>query len=105
MTIRRNIVWFRRDLRISDHPALVAAIENSDEIIPVFILDKAQIAEADLLQHAAELLNGVDVLMAVTIENLIDGIGNGRGFLFDPLRIVATRAPQKWTRTVHGMSP
>jgi deoxyribodipyrimidine photo-lyase len=45
MTVR-NIVWFRRDLRISDHPALNAALANSDEIIPLFILDKAQIAEA-----------------------------------------------------------
>ena len=43
---RRNIVWFRRDLRISDHPALLAAIESSDEIVPVFILDKSQIAKA-----------------------------------------------------------
>jgi deoxyribodipyrimidine photo-lyase len=36
---RRNIIWFRRDLRIGDNPALLAAIESSDEIIPVFILD------------------------------------------------------------------
>ena len=42
----RNIVWFRRDLRVGDHPALNAAIVGSDEIVPVFILDKAQIAEA-----------------------------------------------------------
>jgi deoxyribodipyrimidine photo-lyase len=36
---KRSIVWFRRDLRISDNPALLAAIESADEIIPVFILD------------------------------------------------------------------
>jgi len=36
---RRNIMWFRRDLRIGDNPALIAAIASSDEIIPVFILD------------------------------------------------------------------
>mgnify|MGYP003704771727 CR=1 FL=1 len=52
----RNIVWFRRDLRISDHPALNAALESSDEIVPVFILDKKQIAEAGskLLPHIAK---------------------------------------------------
>jgi deoxyribodipyrimidine photo-lyase len=62
MTIRRNIVWFRRDLRISDHPALVAAIENSDEIVPVFILDKAQIAEAGekLLAYMGQSLRALD---------------------------------------------
>ena len=42
----RNIVWFRRDLRIGDHPALIAAMEGADEIVPVFILDKQQIQEA-----------------------------------------------------------
>ena len=62
MTIRRNIVWFRRDLRISDHPSLVAAIENSDEIVPVFILDKTQIAEAGekLLAYMGQSLRALD---------------------------------------------
>lgn len=33
------IMWFRRDLRLSDHPALSAAVESGRTIIPVFILD------------------------------------------------------------------
>jgi deoxyribodipyrimidine photo-lyase len=32
-----SIVWFRRDLRIKDNPALSAAVKNSDQVIPVFI--------------------------------------------------------------------
>ena len=35
----RSIMWFRRDLRLIDNPALLAAIETSDEIVAVFILD------------------------------------------------------------------
>jgi deoxyribodipyrimidine photo-lyase len=35
------IVWFRRDLRISDHPALWRAIEENDRVAPVFVLDNA----------------------------------------------------------------
>ena len=35
----RSIMWFRRDLRLIDNPALLAAIEAGDEIVPVFILD------------------------------------------------------------------
>ncbi len=31
------IVWFRRDLRLSDNPALVAAAEEADAVIPVYI--------------------------------------------------------------------
>ena len=38
--MKRSIMWFRRDLRISDHPALLAALAESDEIIPLFILDE-----------------------------------------------------------------
>ena len=33
------IVWFRRDLRLHDHPALRAALDAHDEVIPVFCLD------------------------------------------------------------------
>ncbi len=33
------ILWFRRDLRLSDHPALSAAARSGRPIIPVFILD------------------------------------------------------------------
>ena len=58
----RNIVWFRRDLRVGDHPALNAAIVGSDEIVPVFILDKAQIAEAGekLLAYMWQSLRALD---------------------------------------------
>jgi len=33
------IVWFRRDLRVHDHPALTAAHREADRIVPVFVLD------------------------------------------------------------------
>ena len=34
------IVWFYRDLRLSDHPALSAARARHEHIVPVFILDE-----------------------------------------------------------------
>ena len=33
------IVWFRRDLRLADNPALLAAVESGRPLIPAFILD------------------------------------------------------------------
>jgi deoxyribodipyrimidine photo-lyase len=33
------IVWFRRDLRLSDHPALIAALRSADDVVPFFCLD------------------------------------------------------------------
>ena len=34
-----SILWFRRDLRLTDNPALLAAVEASDEVLPVFVRD------------------------------------------------------------------
>ena len=33
------ILWFRRDLRLSDHPALDMAAQSGKPVIPVFIHD------------------------------------------------------------------
>jgi deoxyribodipyrimidine photo-lyase len=57
-----TIMWFRRDLRINDHPALLAAIESSEQVIPLFILDKAQIEEAGekLLAYMGQSLRKLD---------------------------------------------
>jgi len=60
-------MWFRRDLRINDHPALLAAFESSDEVIPLFILDKAQIKEA-----GAKLL----AYMGQSLKSLDESLGN-----------------------------
>ena len=39
-------MWFRRDLRLGDNPALLAAIASSDEVVPLFILDPKLISQA-----------------------------------------------------------
>ncbi len=33
------IVWFRRDLRVHDHPALATAAREHDRVVPVFVTD------------------------------------------------------------------
>jgi deoxyribodipyrimidine photo-lyase len=33
------IVWFRRDLRVHDHPPLRAALDACERVVPVFVLD------------------------------------------------------------------
>jgi deoxyribodipyrimidine photo-lyase len=34
------LVWFRRDLRLHDHPALRAALARDERVVPVFCLDE-----------------------------------------------------------------
>jgi deoxyribodipyrimidine photo-lyase len=36
-----SIVWFRRDLRVHDHPSLTAAAREGGRVVPVFVLDDA----------------------------------------------------------------
>jgi deoxyribodipyrimidine photo-lyase len=59
---KRAIIWFRRDLRISDHPALSAAIADSDEIVPLFILDQriADKSGSFRLAYLAQSLQSLD---------------------------------------------
>jgi deoxyribodipyrimidine photo-lyase len=39
MTDNPAIVWFRRDLRLHDHPALVEAVTAHRTIVPVYVID------------------------------------------------------------------
>jgi len=58
----RAIFWFRRDLRLGDNPALLEAIANSDEIVPLFILDPALIDGAGIkrLAYLGQSLRALD---------------------------------------------
>ena len=58
----RAIMWFRRDLRISDNPALLAAIAASDEIVPLFIMndDVAKNSGPYRLAYLAKSLQSLD---------------------------------------------
>ena len=60
--MKTSIIWFRRDLRINDHPALLAAIESADQVLPIFILDKTKIQEAGekLLAYMGQSLRALD---------------------------------------------
>lgn len=36
----RGLVWFRRDLRVHDQPALTTALAECDEVVPLFVFDE-----------------------------------------------------------------
>ena len=46
-----SILWFRRDLRLSDHPALLAAAQDGP-VLPVFVLDEALLAPSGPARRA-----------------------------------------------------
>ena len=55
-------MWFRRDLRLSDHPALSAAVASGEEVVPLFVIDPrlwdvAGGARRDYLRRSLDSLN------------------------------------------------
>ena len=58
------IVWFRRDLRVRDHPALRAALEAHEHVVPVFFLDErllhGRFASGNRTQFMLESLRDLD---------------------------------------------
>ena len=39
MSQKHNIVWFKRDLRITDHAPLLAASRQEEPVIPLYIVE------------------------------------------------------------------
>ena len=57
MTETPVLIWFRRDLRLADHPAMTAALATGAPVIPLFIHDQAVAA----LGAAARMRMGMAV--------------------------------------------
>jgi deoxyribodipyrimidine photo-lyase len=55
-----SVLWFRRDLRLVDHPALLAAA-GAAEVLPLFVLDPALLrpAGAPRLGYLYQALRGL----------------------------------------------
>lgn len=43
--MKTAILWFRNDLRLYDNPALKAALEKAEEIVPVYVIDERHLQE------------------------------------------------------------
>lgn len=92
MTKSTSIVWFRRDLRLSDNPALLAAIAEG-RVLPVFILDDGEAAGEGAasnwwLHHSLHALN----------KSLQDKLWVFRG---DPAEILPQLADDAGATNIH----
>ena len=66
------LVWFTRDLRVHDHPALRAALDAHERVIPVFVLD-------DVAAGRAAPLRAADAVHARVPWNELDAALTERG--------------------------
>jgi deoxyribodipyrimidine photo-lyase len=69
MTDAPLILWFRRDLRLGDHPMLAAAVASGRPLIPLFILDP----ETEALGAAAKWRLGLSL---AAFDAALRGIGS-----------------------------
>jgi deoxyribodipyrimidine photo-lyase len=61
---RTAVVLFTRDLRVHDHPALTAAVERAERVVPLFVLDDRVLAAFGAPNRVAFLLDSLDDLDA-----------------------------------------
>jgi deoxyribodipyrimidine photo-lyase len=57
--VRAAVVLFTRDLRMHDHPALAAAVDAADTVVPLFVLDRALLASFGAPNRVAFLLDSL----------------------------------------------
>ncbi|HKY57589.1 MAG TPA: deoxyribodipyrimidine photo-lyase [Aeromicrobium sp.] len=86
-----SIMWFRRDLRLADNPALCAAA-GSGEVVPVFVLDPHLLASAG--RRRQRLLASLAVLRAETGGALVIRTG-------DPTEVIPALAAEVGADEVH----
>ncbi len=98
--MKRSILWFRRDLRIGDHPALNEALKNSDEIVPVFILDPSLInaAGSKRLAYLGQSLRALDASLNGGLHVMV-------GDVVDVLKELQARYGADEVHISHEMEP
>ncbi len=87
----RALLWFRRDLRIDDHPALAAAAAHG-EVVPLFVIDPRLVA-ASGAPRLAYLRAALDGLAAALGGALVQRVG-------DPAEVVTGLARELDVDTV-----
>ena len=73
--ITTAIIWFRRDLRVHDNPALQAALDAADQVVPVFIFD-------DSLLHGRHASGNRTRFLLECLKDLDESLTRAGGRLF-----------------------
>ncbi len=66
----RAVVWFRRDLRVTDHPALLAALDAADQVVPTFVVDRTLLDGRTSGPNRRAFLHGALQALARDLEAL-----------------------------------
>lgn len=76
--MRTSIVWFKTDLRLHDNETLVRAIEQSDEIIPVYCFDEAHFKTTEFGFHKTGNFRAKFLLESIAdLDKNLRNLGSG----------------------------
>lgn len=76
--MKRGIVWFKTDLRLHDNETLVRAIEQCDEIIPVYCLDESHFKITEFGQRKTGNFRARFLLESLAdLDNNLRKLGSG----------------------------
>lgn len=90
-----SILWFRRDLRLSDNPALLAAVdEGAGSVIPLYVVDPAEWGGLGVPQQAYRI---------ASLTSLSEQIGGLHVLHGDPIDVVPELAASL-SASVHASS-
>ena len=87
------LLWFRRDLRLSDNPALVEAVRDADDVVGAFCLDPALLGAAGDSRRA-HLFRSLAALDEAMDGDLVVRTG-------DPARVIPELAVEVGAASVH----
>jgi deoxyribodipyrimidine photo-lyase len=92
------VAWFRRDLRVHDHPALVKAVEEFGRVVPLFVVDDRLVgSRARPAANRAWFMRGSVAALAASLADLGAPLTVLRG---DPATIVPEFAAAVGARAV-----
>lgn len=98
MSDRPLILWFRRDLRLADHPMLAEALDSGRPLLPVFVLDP----ETEAIGAAAKWRLGEGIAaFAKALEGLGSRLLLRRGSALEVLQALAEETGAegvRWSR-------
>jgi deoxyribodipyrimidine photo-lyase len=86
------VLWFRRDLRLGDHPALLAAADAGTSVLPLFVIDP-HLWDRSGPPRQAWLVRSLAALAAACDDRLVIRYG-------DPVDVVPAVAAQMRAETV-----
>jgi deoxyribodipyrimidine photo-lyase len=94
---KRAIFWFRRDLRLSDNPALLAALDEAEEVVPLFIMDDA------IAQRSGEHRRAY---LAASLQALNESLGGSLHVISgDPIDVLTSMKKKYGAESIHCAFP